>query len=112
MDLDRAKAWHFCHVVLQMEGLAHFSRALSHASDHIYYPAVIWLSKCSAEYRRMKPFLDSAGVEAWALDLLGNGFCASGLEGRPNAELGPDQRRQHLYAFWKQKVGADLRLTF
>lgn len=54
----------------------------------------------------MKPFLDKAGVETWALDLLGNGFCASGLEGRPNAELGPEQRRQHLYAFWKQKVGA------
>lgn len=54
----------------------------------------------------MKPFLDKAGIETWALDLLGNGFCASGLEGRPNAELGPEQRRQHLYAFWKQKVGA------
>lgn len=59
-----------------------------------------------AEFRRMKPVLDSKGVEAWALDLLGNGFCASGLEGRPNAELGPEQRRQHLYAFWKQKVSS------
>ena len=54
----------------------------------------------------MKPILDEQGVEAWALDLLGNGFCASGLEGRPNAELGPEQRRQHLHAFWKQRVTA------
>ena len=56
-----------------------------------------------AEYRRMKPCLD-LHVETWAVDLLGNGFCSSGLEGRPNAELGPAQRRQHLYAFWKQEV--------
>jgi hypothetical protein len=58
----------------------------------------------AAEFRRMKPLLDQQGVEAFAVDMLGNGFCASGLESNPEADLGPQQRRQHLYAFWKSQV--------
>lgn len=57
------------------------------------------------EFRRVKPYLDDQGVEAYAVDLLGNGFCASGLEGNSQADLGPEQRREHLYAFWKLQVG-------
>lgn len=43
-------------------------------------------------------------VPAWAVDLLGNGFCVPSLEGRPGAVLGPEQRREHLHAFWKQQA--------
>ena len=55
------------------------------------------------EFRRLKPLLDPH-VQTWAVDLLGNGFCGSGLEGRPDADLGPQQRREHLFALWQQQA--------
>lgn len=40
----------------------------------------------------------------WAVDLAGWGFTDCGFGKSQNQELGPDQKREHLYAFWKAKV--------
>ena len=43
-------------------------------------------------------------LETWAVDLVGWGFSDSGADRHPNMQLGPQQKRDHLYAFWKEKV--------
>ena len=54
-------------------------------------------------YHRLKPVLDES-VQTWALDLLGDGF-SNIVDIKPGLELGPLQRRQYLYEFWRTKVG-------
>ncbi len=57
----------------------------------------------SLEFRRLLPLLERS-LEAWAVDLVGWGFSDSGAASQSNMKLGPKQKRDHLYAFWKEKV--------
>ena len=58
------------------------------------------------EFRRLHPIL-AAQVPTWAVDLAGWGFtdCGFGDAATQNQPVGPQQKREHLYAFWKQQVG-------
>lgn len=56
------------------------------------------------EFRTLLPLLDAAGVPAWAVDLVGWGFTDAGFHANPDLRVGPQQKRDHLYAFWKEKV--------
>ncbi|DBB08794.1 TPA: hypothetical protein ACH3X3_007456 [Trebouxia sp. C0006] len=57
----------------------------------------------SLEFRRLLPLLERS-LEAWAVDLVGWGFSDSGAASQSNMKLGPKQKRDHLYAFWKEKI--------
>ena len=57
----------------------------------------------SLEFRRLLPLLEEK-LETWAVDLVGWGFSDSGAASNQNMQLGPKQKRDHLYAFWKEKV--------
>ena len=59
------------------------------------------------EFRRLYPLL-SAARETWTLDLAGWGFTDCGFAEDPTQELGPEQKRSHLLAFWQEKVGGFL----
>ena len=75
---------------------------------HTGLPPVVALhgfdSSC-LEFRRLLPRLGEAGVPAYAVDLVGWGFTDHApFVGVGGAALGPAQKREHLYAFWKAKV--------
>ena len=55
------------------------------------------------EFRRLLPLLESRR-RTWAIDLVGWGFTdvSFGVDG--DAPLGPTQKREHLFAFWKEHV--------
>ncbi|KAF0907203.1 hypothetical protein E2562_015712 [Oryza meyeriana var. granulata] len=52
------------------------------------------------EWRYTYPLLEEAGLEAWAVDILGWGF--SDLEKRPPGDVA--FKREHLYQFWRSYV--------
>ncbi|TQD95264.1 hypothetical protein C1H46_019056 [Malus baccata] len=52
------------------------------------------------EWRCAYPLLEEAGLEAWAVDVLGWGF--SDLERRPPCSAA--SKRDHLYQFWKSYI--------
>ncbi|KAI5016017.1 hypothetical protein ZWY2020_005749 [Hordeum vulgare] len=52
------------------------------------------------EWRYTYPLLEEAGLEAWAVDILGWGF--SNLETRPPSDV--LSKRQHLYQFWSSYI--------
>ncbi|XP_065858824.1 alpha/beta hydrolase domain-containing protein VTE7 isoform X2 [Euphorbia lathyris] len=52
------------------------------------------------EWRCTYPLLEEAGLEAWAVDVLGWGF--SDLETRPSCDAA--SKRCHLYQFWKSYI--------
>ncbi|KAL6657638.1 hypothetical protein ACP70R_005418 [Stipagrostis hirtigluma subsp. patula] len=52
------------------------------------------------EWRYTYPLLEEAGLEAWAVDILGWGF--SDLETRPPCDVA--SKREHLYEFWKSYI--------
>ncbi|XP_048231173.1 uncharacterized protein LOC8289054 isoform X2 [Ricinus communis] len=52
------------------------------------------------EWRCAYPLLEEAGLEAWAVDVLGWGF--SDLEIRPSCDAA--SKRYHLYQFWKEYI--------
>ncbi|KQK15370.2 hypothetical protein BRADI_1g22250v3 [Brachypodium distachyon] len=58
--------------------------------------------RCSSclEWRYTYPLLEEAGLETWAVDILGWGF--SNLETRPPCDVG--SKREHLYQFWKSYI--------
>ncbi len=61
------------------------------------------------EFRRLLPLLQE-DFRAWGVDLVGWGFTSCGFEDPDAAStmtLGPDEKRAHLYAFWKQHVCGD-----
>lgn len=61
----------------------------------------------SLEFRRLLPLLGDAGVEVWAIDILGNGFTTAADPLRfDTAPLRPADRSAHLQAFWEQKIGS------
>ncbi|KAL6841701.1 hypothetical protein ACP4OV_028213 [Aristida adscensionis] len=51
-------------------------------------------------WRYAYPLLEEAGLEAWAVDILGWGF--SDLETRPPCDVA--SKREHLYQFWKSYI--------
>lgn len=52
------------------------------------------------EWRYTYPLLEEAGLEAWAVDILGWGF--SDLEKRPPGDVA--SKREHLYQFWRSYI--------
>ncbi|KAF5176548.1 alpha/beta-Hydrolases superfamily protein [Thalictrum thalictroides] len=52
------------------------------------------------EWRCAYPLLEEAGLEIWALDVLGWGF--SGLESLPSCNVA--SKREHLYQFWRSHI--------
>lgn len=52
------------------------------------------------EWRLVYPLLEEAGLEAWAIDVLGWGF--SDLERRPPCSAA--SKRDHLYQLWKSHI--------
>ncbi|CAM0906633.1 unnamed protein product [Alopecurus aequalis] len=52
------------------------------------------------EWRYAYPLLEEAGLEAWAVDVLGWGF--SDLEARPPCDIAA--KREHLYQFWRSYI--------
>lgn len=56
------------------------------------------------EFRRLFPLLCRADVHVLAVDLVGWGFSCAGFAEAPDLQLGPEQKTEHLYAFWKHKV--------
>ena len=57
------------------------------------------------EFRRLIPELEAAHVHTFAVDLAGWGFTCSVLfDSQPDVQLGPQQKSDHLYEFWKSKV--------
>ncbi|XP_066400325.1 LOW QUALITY PROTEIN: alpha/beta hydrolase domain-containing protein VTE7-like [Miscanthus floridulus] len=52
------------------------------------------------EWRYTYPLLEEAGLEVWAVDILGWGF--SDLETRPPCDVA--SKREHLYQFWKSYI--------
>eukprot|EP00850_Spirogloea_muscicola_P008451 SM000045S16196 [mRNA] locus=s45:139664:141717:- [translate_table: standard] len=59
---------------------------------------------CSSclEWRRLLPLLEQAGAAAWAVDLLGWGFCDAKNVARTFSVAA---KREHLYEFWRQHIG-------
>ena len=57
------------------------------------------------EFRRLFPLLE-AKQESWAVDVAGWGFTDAGFAEDKNTALGPQEKREHLYSFWKQQVRA------
>ncbi|XP_020085451.1 uncharacterized protein LOC109708211 [Ananas comosus] len=52
------------------------------------------------EWRYTYPLLEDAGIEAWAVDILGWGF--SNLETLPKCDVAA--KREHLYEFWRSYI--------
>ena len=75
-----------------------------HADDALPIVFVPSFDSSLVEYRRLLPVLASAGVPAFAVDVVGWGFTEAGFATDPTILLGPQQKRDHLYAFWKEKV--------
>ena len=61
-------------------------------------------SVCCCPCRLLLPLLEQAQVPTWAVDLIGGGFTDSGAAQRPDMQLGPQQKREHLFSFWQAKV--------
>ncbi|KAK4426243.1 hypothetical protein Salat_1392800 [Sesamum alatum] len=59
------------------------------------------------EWRSAYPLLEDAGLEAWAVDILGWGF--SDLERRPPCNVA--SKRNHLYQLWKSHIGRPMTLV-
>lgn len=56
------------------------------------------------EFRRLIPLLREIGANAYAVDLIGWGFSCCKFHEKPDLQLGPQQKTDHLFAFWKSKV--------
>lgn len=62
-------------------------------------------------HRRLLPLLSGA-VSTWAVDLVGWGFTDSSAFAAEEAlALRPEDKRAHLYAFWKQHIGRPMALV-
>lgn len=95
----------FCHPASPHAALPRVFTA-EHGSQHEDQPPVLLLhgfDSSSLEFRRLLPLLEKS-LETWAVDLVGWGFSNSGAANQPSMKLGPEQKRDHLYAFWKEKV--------
>ncbi|GAB2297138.1 hypothetical protein Dimus_031237 [Dionaea muscipula] len=54
------------------------------------------------EWRYVYPLLEEAGLESWAIDILGWGFSDLGLERRPLCNAA--SKSDHLYQLWKSHI--------
>ena len=52
------------------------------------------------EFRRLLPLLAQSS-RVLAVDLIGWGFSCGSLETYPDQDLGPQQKTDHLFAFWQ-----------
>lgn len=52
----------------------------------------------------LMPLLEAAGIEAYAVDLIGWGFTEAKVDPKACEVLGPAERRAHLLAFCQEKV--------
>ncbi|KAJ0973819.1 hypothetical protein J5N97_015784 [Dioscorea zingiberensis] len=59
------------------------------------------------EWRYTYPLLENAGLETWAVDVLGWGF--SDLEPRPACSVGA--KREHLYQLWRSYIDRPMVLV-
>ncbi|XP_071687185.1 alpha/beta hydrolase domain-containing protein VTE7-like [Rutidosis leptorrhynchoides] len=59
------------------------------------------------EWRYTLPLLEQAGLEAWALDILGWGF--NKLETLPHCDV--ESKRDHLFQFWKSYIKRPMLLV-
>ncbi|XP_047322602.1 uncharacterized hydrolase YugF-like isoform X2 [Impatiens glandulifera] len=59
------------------------------------------------EWRYTLPLLEEAGLETWAIDILGWGFCD--LERTPRCDVAT--KREHLYQFWKTYIRRPMLLV-
>ncbi|KAL2542890.1 alpha/beta-Hydrolases superfamily protein [Abeliophyllum distichum] len=59
------------------------------------------------EWRYMFPLLEEAGLETWAVDILGWGF--SDLEKVPSFDVA--SKREHLYQFWNSYIKRPMTLV-
>ncbi|CAI9296967.1 unnamed protein product [Lactuca saligna] len=59
------------------------------------------------EWRYTLPLLEQAGLEAWAIDILGWGF--NNLENLPICNV--DSKRDHLFQFWKSYIKRPMLLV-
>ncbi|XP_057482103.1 alpha/beta hydrolase domain-containing protein VTE7 isoform X2 [Actinidia eriantha] len=59
------------------------------------------------EWRYALPLLEEAGLETWAMDILGWGF--SDLERLPSCDVA--SKRDHLYQFWKSYIRRPMLLV-
>ncbi|KAL0310205.1 UNVERIFIED_CONTAM: hypothetical protein Scaly_2948800 [Sesamum calycinum] len=59
------------------------------------------------EWRSAYPLLEDAGLEVWAIDILGWGF--SDLERRPPCNVA--SKRNHLYQLWKSHIRRPMTLV-
>ncbi|XP_028082531.1 uncharacterized protein LOC114283860 isoform X2 [Camellia sinensis] len=66
----------------------------------------LFFSSC-LEWRYTLPLLEEAGLETWALDILGWGF--SHLERLPSCDVA--SKRDHLYQFWKSYIKRPMLLV-
>jgi hypothetical protein len=60
------------------------------------------------EFRRLLPELQSRGIAAWAMDILGWGFTARAPAA---ADFSPAAKRAHLRAFIEKEIGAPVTLV-
>ncbi|OMO71994.1 Alpha/beta hydrolase-1 [Corchorus olitorius] len=59
------------------------------------------------EWRYTFPLLEEAGLETWAIDILGWGF--SDLERRPSCNV--ESKREHFYQLWKSYIKRPMTLV-
>ena len=88
------------------EMLTRYTMPAEYESQHEDRAPVMLLhgfDSSSLEFRRLLPLLEQS-LETWAVDLVGWGFSNSGAASHSDMKLGPKQKRDHLYAFWKEKV--------
>ncbi|EIE21679.1 alpha/beta-hydrolase, partial [Coccomyxa subellipsoidea C-169] len=77
------------------------------SGDFLFYTPIVLLHGFDSsllEFRRLVPLLREAGASAYAVDLVGWGFSCGKFHENPNLPLGPQQKTDHLYAFWQTKV--------
>lgn len=79
-----------------------------HGSRHPNRPPIVLLHGFDGsllEFRRLVLELEAASMHNFAVDLAGWGFTCSRLfNAQPDLQLGPQQKSDHLYEFWKSKV--------
>ena len=80
----------------------------AHSADK---PAIVLLHGFDGsllEHRRLLPLLSEA-MHVFAVDLIGWGFtCSKQFDAQLDLSLSPQQKSDHLYAFWKAKVQSTL----
>ena len=76
----------------------------AHSADKLAIVLLHGFDGSLLEHRRLLPLLSRA-MHVFAVDLIGWGFtCSKRFDAQPDLPLSPQQKSDHLYAFWKEKV--------